>query len=389
MIVAVVGAGIYLRGYRARERAPLIVHKDWAQRVEATSDGGFIMAGVKWGMGGIRSAMYLVKTDTHGRKLWCKTFGHGDVNQGNSVQQTLDLGYIIAGTTWPKNEKHRHIYIVKTDPSGNKMWGRTYGGRWRDEANSVRQTMDGGYIVAGQRDSVGNGFDDVCLLKIDALGNELWCRTYGGDRRDEGYSVRQTADGGFIIVGQTNSFGSANEQVYLLKTDPQGDLLWSRVFGGEGRDSGSSVCQTPDGGYVVAGSTWPFEATYSDVYLLKTDPEGRKLWYRTFKGKYGDYGFSIEQTHDGGFIVVGNTWPLGRIGQSKMLLFRTDGRGEEMWARRFGGKGSTYGYSVCATVDGFVAAGKMVNPDKADEDIFLIKTDADGNMVWAMTGVCP
>ncbi len=132
MIVAVVGSGIYLRGYRARERASLIIHKDWAHCVEATSDGGFIIAGVKWGMGGMRSVMYLVKTDIDGRRLWCKTFGQGDVNQGNSVQQTLDLGYIAAGTTWPKNERHSDIYIVRTDPSGNKIWDAIYGGKWRD-----------------------------------------------------------------------------------------------------------------------------------------------------------------------------------------------------------------------------------------------------------------
>jgi hypothetical protein len=390
MIVAAVCAGIYLRGYQAKEKAPLIIHKDWANCVEPTADGGYIIAGVIWGMGGMQSAIYLVKTDAHGGKLWCKTFGQGDVNRGNSVQQTLDLGYIVAGTTWPKDEKHSDMVVVKTDPSGNEIWSRTYGGSRRDEGHSVRQTTDGGYIVAGQTDSFGNGNDDVYLLKTDASGNEIWSRTYGGNRRDEGHSVRQTTDGGYIVAGQTNSFGNANEKVYLLKTDPEGNLVWSRSLGEGGRDRGESVRQTLDGGYIVAGTTWPFEATYSDICLLKTDPEGREIWHKTFGGRYGDHGFTVEQTRDGGYIVAGNTWPVGRIGQSRMVLLRTDGRGEEMWVKSFGGEGSTYGYSVCPTVDGgYVVAGKMEDLDKGNDDICLLKTYGDGVLAWRMTGACP
>jgi len=390
MIMVVVGAGIYLRGYQDREKIPFIIHRDWAHCVGATSDGGFITAGVIWSMGGMRSAMYLVKTDTHGRRLWCKTFGQGDVNEGNSVQQTLDLGYIVTGTTWPKDQKYSDIYVVKTDSSGNEIWGRIYGGKWRDEGHSVRQTADGGYIIAGQTDLFGDGCDDACLLKIDASGNEIWRRSYGGSRRDEAHSVRQTADGGYIVAGHTTSFGNGNEKVYLLKTDPEGNLVWSRTFGAEGRDRGRSVCQTVDGGYIVAGTTWPFEAAYSDVYLLKTDPAGREVWHRTFGGRYGDHGFSVEKTRDGGFIVAGNTWPVGRIGQSKMILSRTNGRGERMWVKHFGGKGSTYGYSVCPTVDGgFAGAGKIADLDRGDDDICLIKTDANGNRVWKISGACP
>jgi hypothetical protein len=338
MIVAAVCAGIYLRGYQAKEKAPLIIHKDWANCIEPTADGGYIIAGVIWGMGGMQSAIYLVKTDAHGGKLWCKTFGQGDVNRGNSVQQTLDLGYIVAGTTWPKDEKHSDMVVVKTDPSGN----------------------------------------------------EIWSRTYGGNRRDEGHSVRQTTDGGYIVAGQTNSFGNANEKVYLLKTDPEGNLVWSRSLGEGGRDRGESVRQTLDGGYIVAGTTWPFEATYSDICLLKTDPEGREIWHKTFGGRYGDHGFTVEQTRDGGYIVAGNTWPVGRIGQSRMVLLRTDVRGEEMWVKSFGGEGSTYGYSVCPTVDGgYVVAGKMEDLDKDNDDICLLKTYGDGVLAWRMTGACP
>jgi len=390
MILATVCAGIYMRGYRAKGKAPLMVHKDWGNCVDSTADGGLIIAGVMWGMGGMQSAVYLMKTDAHGERRWCKTFGQGDVNQGNSVQQTLDRGFIVAGTTWPKDQKHSDMYVVKTDPSGDEIWSRTYGGKWRDEGRSVRQTTDGGYIVAGQTDLSGNGDDDLCLLKIDASGNEIWRRTYGERRRDEGRSVRQTMDGGYIVTGQTTSFGSGNEQIYLIRTDPEGNLVWYRTFGGEGRNFGRSVRQTLDGGYIVAGTTWPPERTYSDVYLIKTDSEGREIWHQTLGGRYGNHGFSVEQTEDGGYIVAGNTWPVGRVGQSRMALFRTDGSGEEMWVKTFGGDGSTYGYSVCRTKDGgYGVAGKIEDSDKGDDETCLIKTYGDGRLAWKMTGTCP
>ena len=368
----------------------MIVHKDWANCVQPTVDGGYVIAGVIWGMGGMQSAVYLVKTDVHGGKLWCKTFGQGDVNRGNSVQQTLDLGYIVAGTTWPRDEKHSDIYLLKTDPDGKAIWSRTYGGSRRDEGHSVRQTTDGGYVIAGQTDSFGDGNDDVYLVKTDPGGNVIWSRTYGGSRRDEGRSVRQTTDGGYIVAGQTDSFGDGNEEVYLMKTDAGGNLVWGKTFGGEGRDRGESVRQTSDGGYIVVGTTWPFDAKYSDVYLLKTDPDGREIWHKTFGERYGDHGFSVEQTGDGGYIVVGNTWLVGRIGQSRIYLLRTDGKGGKVWVKTFGGEGPAYGHSVCRTTDGgYIVAGKTEDMDRGDDDIYLIKTNGDGARAWRMTGACP
>lgn len=337
-ILFAVFAGIYFRGYKDKEKIPLIVHKDWANCVQPTVDGGYVIAGVIWGMGGMQSAVYLVKTDAHGGKLWCKTFGQGDVNRGNSVQQTLDLGYIVAGTIWPKDEKHSDIYLVKTDPDGNAIWSRTYGGSWRDEGHSVRQTTDGGYVIAGQ----------------------------------------------------TDSFGDGNEEVYLMKTDAEGNLVWGKTFGGEGRDRGESVRQTSDGGYIVVGTTWPFDTRYSDVYMLKTDPDGREIWHKTFGERYGDHGFSVEQTRDGGYIVVGNTWLVGRMGQSRIYLLKTDGKGGKVWVKTFGGEGPAYGHSVCRTTDGgYIVAGKTEDMDGGDDDIYLIKTYGDGARAWRMTGACP
>jgi hypothetical protein len=168
---------------------------------------------------------------------------------------------------------YEDVYIIKTDASGDTLWTRTYGGTSDDAAYSVQQTSDGGYIVAGTTSSFGAGGEDVYLIKTDVAGDTLWAKTYGGIHNDDGYSIQQTSDGGFIVAGQTNSFGSGGYDVYLIKTNAYGDTLWTRTCGGADDDCGQSVQQTSDGGYVIAGETYS-EAGGYDVYLIKTDDSG-------------------------------------------------------------------------------------------------------------------
>ena len=174
--------------------------------------------------------------------------------------------------------------------------------------------------------------------------------------------------------------------MYLIKTDANGNSVWSKTFGGKGRDWGKSVRRTADGGYIVAGTTWPFKERYSNVYMIKTDADGQEIWHKTFGGRYGDYGNSVQQAADGGYIVAGNTWPFGRIGVSKVYLLKTDGNGGKIWDKTIGGGGSEYGLSVCQTIDGgYIIAGKKEHVSADDEDIYLIKTYGDGIKAWSMT----
>jgi hypothetical protein len=192
-------------------------------------------------------------------------------NAGNSVQQTSDGGYIIAGT-YDYGGANPQVYLIKTNASGDTLWSRTYGGTNWDKGYSVQQTSDGGYIIGGFTSSFGAGSYDVYLIKTNATGDTLWTRTYGGTGDDGGYSVQQTQDGGYIVAGWNNSFGNG-AQVYLVKTDASGDTLWTRNYGGTDYDYGRSVQQTTDGGYVIAGQTNSF-GNSTQVYLVKTDANG-------------------------------------------------------------------------------------------------------------------
>jgi hypothetical protein len=265
--------------------------------------------------------VYLIKTNVGGDTLWTRTYGGTDWDDGWSVQQTSDGGYIVAGYTRSFGNGG-DVYLIKTNAGGDTLWTRTYGGTNTDAGYSVQQTSDGGYVVAGYTSSYGN-VPQVYLIKTDASGDTLWTRNHGGASYDLGYSVRQTTDGGYVVAGYTDSFGS-NDQVYLIKTNAAGDTLWTRTYGGASVDRGYSVQQTTNGGYVVAGYTDSFGSN-DQVYLIKTNAAGDTLWTRTYGGANDDYGWSVQQTTDGGYVVAGWTRSFGN--GSQVYLIKTDANG--------------------------------------------------------------
>jgi len=314
---------------------------------------------------------------------WNKTYGGDSPDIAYAAQQTNDNGYIIAGQTSSFGAGGTDFYLVKTGSNGNMQWNKTHGGTGQDEAYAVRQTSDGGYIIAGSTNSFGARFSDFWVVKTDANGNAQWNKTYGGLRLDVAYSIQQTSDGGYIVVGSTNSFGSGNKDFWLVKTDPNGEMQWNKTYGGLYDDVAYSVQQTSDGGYIVCGFTGSFGAGYEDFWLVKTDSNGKMAWNRTYGGKNSDYAYSVQQTSDNGYIMAGDTYSLGA--GLEVWLVKTDFSGNMQWNKNYGGSLDDGAYAVQQTRDGGYIIAGFTDSFTNNRDIWLIKTDSSGNVEWNRT----
>lgn len=354
---------------------------DEGKSVQQTNDGGYIVVGYTDSYGAGNNDVYLIKTNSTGTVEWTNTFGGAENDIGVSLQQTSDGGFIIAGYTRSFGAGSYDVYLIKTDAGGDLTWAKTYGTPDVDYSQSVRETTDGGFIVTGYTNS--SGTYDVYLIKTESngdTGTTGWTRTYGGTGNDYGRSVYQTNDRGFIITGNTNSIGNGSYDVYLIKTDAAGTQTWAHSFGGAGSDIGFSVQQTSDDGFIITGNTNSDGAGSSDVYLIKTDPDGNTAWPpRTFGGVNSDIGYSVQPTDDGGYIITGSTNSTG-AGNNDVYLIKTDGNGNQSWTRTYGGGNNDIGLSVQQTIDdGYVITGYTFSTGAGSDDIYLIKTDENGD----------
>jgi hypothetical protein len=346
---------------------------DGGYDVQQTADGGFIIVGDTTTYGAGQIDGYLLKVDASGVKIWDKTFGGLGDDYGRSIQKTSDGGYIITGATMQLSAGGTDVYLLKVDASGNKIWESTFGGARNDVGLSVQQTSDRGYILVGNTYSFGAGSADIYVVKTDASGNKLWDRTYGGTGFDRGSSIEQTKDGGYIITGSTSSFTLGGTDVYILKINASGNLVWEKNIGGKENDEGNSVHETSDGGYVVAGNTNSFGAGSSDVYLVKVDSSGKKLWEKTYGGKGAEYGSSFKLTSNGGYIITGNTNSFGE-GDTDIYLVRADASGNLIWQNTFGDIKTDLGSNVQLTLDGgYVIIGNTYTVSAENVDIYLVK----------------
>ena len=346
--------------------------------VTGISTSGYIICGFTDYYGAGSDDVYLIKTNNFGDTIWTKTYGGTASDMGNEVEQTADGGFIVVGNTTSFGAGATDIYVIKTDINGDTLWTKTYGGINSESGNSVRQTTDGGYIIAGATASYGT-LSEGYVIKTNSVGDTLWTKTYGGIDNDEFNSVKQTTDGGYILCGESKSFGLGVNYVYLVKTDSLGNVQWSGTYGGTVSNYGAEVQQTTYGGYAVGGSIW---TSKMDVLLFKTNASGLLTWSKVYGGQFADQGYSMQQTSDGGYIVSGMTDAFTFQSSIDVYVVKTNSIGDTLWTKVYGAI-TDMGNSVRQTPDGgYIIGGHNIGfnlPGYYSKDIYLIKTDALGN----------
>lgn len=347
------------------------------------TSGNFVIAGTKFqGLNHQQFCAYEI--NVFGDTVRLSHYGTDSLDQANQIIQTLDGGYFLAGYTSGLFSNYRNIYLVRTTSSGDTIWSRSIGGQGEESANGAVQLSSGEFLICGRTNRNSHGLFDLLLVKVDADGDTLWTKVIGGSGNEEANSIQQTSDDGLIIAGYTESYPAGSKNCYLVKTDLDGDTLWTRSYGGPEDDYLLAVKQTSDGGYVMTGVTQSIGVSTENMYVIRTNSFGDTLWTRSY-GQIGrwSWGHDIIETADGGFAITGLIRTASPNGGSDVYLVKVDGSGTVEWEHEFKiepsntAYTSSEGFALIQTADGgFAIAGRWFNG--GTYEVLLIKTDSYG-----------
>jgi hypothetical protein len=352
-----------------------------AFRARTADDGGYIICGSTRSPGPGDTDAYLVRTGPAGDVIWARNYGGAHTEEVYDVVQTSDGGYAAIGYTSTNTAGYFDVYLIRTDAGGDTLWTKTYGGIDYDYGYSVEETPGGGFIIAGRTSSFGNGWRSAYFIRTDADGDTLWTRAHGGSGKDEAYSVVALAGGGYLAAGYTESYGAGGSDIWLIRLDAAGDTLWTRTYGGALNERGEDIRPTADKGFVIAGRSSSFNPPLYDMYLVRIDAAGDTLWTRTYGGAAMEHAYSVDQALDGGFVVAGYTDSFGS-GARDAYVVRCDAAGDTLWTKTLGGTSADYGYSAEQIAGGgYMVCGWTFSMGTGDGDAFLA--------VLAPAGGCP
>ena len=349
---------------------------DVAQSIISDGAGGHIIAGGTLSKGAGSSDMWLVKVDGSGNLIWDKTFGGGGIDWAYEVISDGSGGYVLAGAT-DGTMNREDMSLVKVDGSGNLIWSKTFGGSGFDWAYSIISDGSGGYVLAGITGSKGAGNSDMWLVKVDGSGNLIWDKTFGGSSSDWAYDIISDGSGGYVLAGVTGSKGAGSSDMWLVKVDGSGNLIWDKTFGGSDDEEARSVVSDGAGGYVLAGWTRSKGAGRRDMWLVKVDGSGNLIWDKTFGGSDDEEARSVVSDGAGTYVLAGWTRSKG-AGRDDMWLVKVDGSGNLIWDKTFGGSDDEEARSVVSDgAGGYTLAGFTTSKGAGNSDMWLVKYKQD------------
>ena len=347
-----------------------------ANAIQELEEGGYIVTGAVSLGDANGTDMYLVKLDEQGNVLWGKAYGTTGLQDGYTVQQTSDSGFVVLGRSiggFGGND----ICVIKTDQDGDVQWKQVYGGRESEIGRTIQQTSDNSYVIAGATSSFGTAVNgNSCIIKLDSTGGIVWSKTYGGDSTSMASSFQETLNGDYVMSGTARHSDQNILAAYLIKMDPTtGDVKWEKQYRHSNGSDAYSVVETFDGGYIMAGGK--AGVTDGNAILIKTDSEGSMLWSKTYDA--ASTGKIVQETADGGYVLLGADYTPFRDN----VLIKVDSDGEVGWSKVYGGDGTDESIYVRQTSDGgYVFAGSTNSFSASDYQwaMFTIKTDDEGNV---------
>lgn len=352
---------------------------DYGYSVTQAYDKGYVIAGATTSFGNGTTDAYMLKVDSLGAIKWQRTFGGINLEQSYSIKETADTNYIIAGFTNSFGFGGYDMYLIKTNRGGDTLWTKTYGGTNWDFAYCAEPTSDGGYIMAGGTYSFGKGDEDMYVVKLNANGDTLWTKTYGGTEQDEAKSIIQTSDGGYLLTGFSKSLGESNGDIYTIKTNSMGDTLWTKKFGGAEVDEAYDVLEnTVAGEYLVAGRSKSVGAGNFDGVIIRYSTTGNEIYVPTYGGTDDDGIQSIDLSANGRLASAGYTYTFGfGMGTSEFYLY-VENPFNGSHSGTFGGNKMEKAYCVSSTKDnGYIMVGNSTSYSNLDH-IYLVKLDSNG-----------
>jgi len=343
-----------------------------ANSIIQTEDGGYAVAGYTWSKGAGRQDFWIIKLYEDGSMEWDRTFGGSEADVIYSIIQTKDRGYAVAGKT-KSIASGEKSWVIKLNTRGNKVWDNTFAKRTDDEIFSIIQTKEGGYAVCGYTGAKDWGEVDSWVVKLDENVNIVWDKIFGGIGWDE-------EDGSFIVFGFVQSKDEGREDGWIAKLDENGEIIWDKAFGGSQNDEVFSGIKTVDGGYVICGFTESKGAGGYDAWIAKLDENGDVVWDKAFGGIEADVANSIIQTRDGGYALAGYTWSKG-AGREDAWVIKLDENGEVVWDKTFGGSDEDVARCIIQAEDGgYVLAGYTESKGAGRYDVWVIKLNEKGNL---------
>jgi hypothetical protein len=331
---------------------------DWAYHIEKTDDDGYIISGISFSYGPGQGNAWLVKINAQGKEEWNKSYHKSGLDYGMDVVQVED-GYVVLG--YARN--NHTIWLFKTDNSGNMIWEHTYPGRKFSKGHDIEKTIDGGFIICGYTSlSMFGAAFDTWLIKTDSEGNMEWNESYDLPYWDEGFSIRQTPDGGYVIAGGRLYELAGWSDVLLFKINETGAVEWRKYLSrGEVDDWAYCLQLTSDGNYAIVGSA-----------LFKTDTNGNLIWSKDISGVY------LQQAEDDGYVIVNeiDQYQMGEFGSSDLRLVKTNSEGTIEWIEYFGGCDYDGGRCIQCTNDGgYIVAGRSASftPGDFNAEYFIVK----------------